>query len=217
MITFNSKNPVVVLANGEFPRSRKLRQLIQQSQFLLCCDGAVEQLLKYKITKKPDLIIGDLDSVPPKVLKKTKAKILKIADQETNDLEKAFRYLRKEKFHSVIVLGWSGLREDHMLGNFSVLLKNARHFDLQAASDYGHIYSFSSRASKKHVKIKTLKNQIVSLFSSSARAVITTKGLVWDLNKKKLKNLWSGTLNQSRGLSVQIQLEHGEIIVYLKQ
>lgn len=212
-----TSNQVVILANGEFPRSKSVRNILEQSRFLICLDGAIDQLRKNKISKKPDLIIGDLDSVSKKILKIFKNQVLKIEDQNTNDLEKAFQYLKKNKIKSVTLLGWSGLREDHMLGNFSVIMKNARFFNIHGISDFGSLYSYSSKVNDQWIKLKTFPRQGVSLFSSSSRTLISTKGLVWELNNIKLKNLGSGTLNQSRGSTIQIRLKHGEALIYFSK
>ena len=42
-------------------------------------------------------------------------------DQETNDLTKAVNYVKTLGFREVLILGATGRREDHTLGNISLL------------------------------------------------------------------------------------------------
>ena len=51
----------VILANGEFPTHEIPLQILNEADFIICCDGASQNLLDYGL--KPNLIIGDLDSV----------------------------------------------------------------------------------------------------------------------------------------------------------
>ena len=57
-------------------------------------------------------------------------------EQETNDLSKAFRYCLKRGWKKLFILGATGKREDHTMGNISLLS------DYQAQADavsYTHL------------------------------------------------------------------------------
>ena len=53
--------PVVILANGNFPTHPVPLQTLQGAKTIICCDGAAESLINSGRT--PDIIIGDLDSL----------------------------------------------------------------------------------------------------------------------------------------------------------
>ena len=72
---------------------------------------------------KPTIIIGDLDSIDTKIKEKYSHIIIEILDQSQNDLRKALNWLNKKKCSNITILGATGLREDHTIGNifFSII------------------------------------------------------------------------------------------------
>ena len=55
------KNPLVIVANGEFPSHSTPLEKLNNCQSIIACDGAADILIKKGYT--PDVIIGDLDSI----------------------------------------------------------------------------------------------------------------------------------------------------------
>ena len=55
------KNPLVIVANGEFPTHPQPLTILNQSNFIISCDGATDTLISKGYI--PNLIIGDLDSI----------------------------------------------------------------------------------------------------------------------------------------------------------
>ena len=55
------KEPIVILANGAFPKSEIPLNILKKAKNIICLDGATNNLIKYGI--EPKLIIGDLDSI----------------------------------------------------------------------------------------------------------------------------------------------------------
>ena len=52
----------VILAAGEFPKRGETLDILTGGDILICCDGAVEDALRYRV---PDFIVGDMDSISP--------------------------------------------------------------------------------------------------------------------------------------------------------
>ena len=48
--------------------------------------------------------------------------IVHVTEQETNDLNKAFRYCLANGWTDIVILGATGKREDHTLGNIGLLM-----------------------------------------------------------------------------------------------
>ena len=63
---------VVILLNGDFPSHEIPLSVLNKSDYIICCDGAVNQLEEFGIS--PDLIIGDLDSINNDIKKKNTKK-----------------------------------------------------------------------------------------------------------------------------------------------
>ena len=60
---------VVIICDGQFPKSEYPRYLIRTADFIICCDGALRKFLKNSRTifgeeRLPDLVIGDMDTLP---------------------------------------------------------------------------------------------------------------------------------------------------------
>ena len=108
------------------------------------------------------------------------------------------------------ILGCTGLREDHTLGNIASFLYHSYDFEIEILTDTGlfHIINNSK-------KIKTFIGQYVSLFCINENQKITTKGLRYELNNISI-NLYSGTLNIAKSNQITIHMEgNTPVLVYL--
>ena len=126
----------VVLANGEYPSASVPLEVLRNASCVACCDGAVnEYVLRGGV---PNLIVGDGDSISEENREKFADIIVKIEDQETNDLTKTINQLKQRGFVSIAILGATGKREDHTLGNISLLLEyKSMGLDVRMMTDYG--------------------------------------------------------------------------------
>ena len=80
--------------------------------------------------REPDVVIGDMDSLRP-ALQKAYSKILvHIGEQDDNDQTKAFRYILEHfpAVDAIHILAATGKREDHTVGNLSLLMEYAREY-----------------------------------------------------------------------------------------
>ncbi len=188
----------IVLANGAFPTSPLALGLIDawakgsENFQLICCDGAVNKLQNY--TKAlPDAVVGDLDSISPKLRVDLGDRVKQFPDQDTNDLTKAMNYLSKELGkRSVILLGASGKRDDHFLANIALLPTYASLLDeLIMLTDEGAFYLVQETSS-----FDVAIGQQISVFNF-AQSPLTLKGVHWALDKAILPELWCGTLNRA--------------------
>lgn len=197
----------VIIANGRFPKSNRVLEILHRAEYIICCDGAIKKLDSHNIS--PDIVIGDMDSVSSTLLKKYKDKILQVFEQDTNDLSKSFRYAIDQGFDKITILGATGKREDHTLGNISLLYSYNRIIPTQIISDYG-IWS----SCKETTPFDSYPGQQVSIFSNRADTKVYSENLKYPLNGMLLDELWKGTLNESLGSSFKIIFEKGEIIVF---
>ena len=56
-----TKENIVLIANGKFPTHEKPLEIIKKNKYIICCDGAANSLIKFG--RKPNVIIGDCDSI----------------------------------------------------------------------------------------------------------------------------------------------------------
>lgn len=197
----------VIIANGRFPKTQKILDILRNSSFIICCDGAINKLDSHDIF--PHIIIGDMDSAHPKLLGKYKDSILQIEEQDTNDLSKAFRYAVEHGFNKLTILGATGKREDHTLANISHLFRFNREVETEIVSDYG-IWSYCSKTTKFNSHL----GQQVSIFSNFPETKVFSDNLRYPLNGMTLDELWKGSLNESSADYFTIIFDKGEIIIF---
>ena len=186
-----SADYTVILANGSFPRRKCLLETLRAAARIVCCDGAAANLLRAGL--EPDLVVGDLDSLDPALKKRFGKRLVHESEQETNDLSKAFRACMARGWKSIVILGAGGRREDHLLGNASLLpMFAATDADVRMETDYGTFLPVLKSASfRRPVGTK------VSIFSFHPEMPVTATGLVYSLDKLRLPFWWCGTLNKT--------------------
>lgn len=199
--------PIVILANGEFPNHDIPLHELDHAESIICCDGSVESLINYG--KRPQAIVGDFDSIS-KNLKKDLADILvHTVDQSENDLRKSLKWVEKFGGKSVTILGASGKREDHLLGNIFSILQFETKINTIMITDYGKFHMVH-----KSQSFDGYRGQKVSLFSVDQSIRITTNGLKYPLQNETLSTLYMGTLNVMLDEQFSINISHGKILVY---
>lgn len=195
----------VIVANGEFPSASVMHRWIDRAPLVISLDGAANRLLQ--LGYRPHLIIGDGDSIQPGLTERYGVEFLKVDEQETNDLSKAVRHLRKRGCRRLMMLGITGRRDDHTLGNISLLVYYLQ-MDMKAiaVTDWGTFVPCRGNA-----LLKTTKGQQVSLFNFRATG-IKSNDLVYPPYDTTM--LWQGTLNEATSDRLSIQAE-GDYLVYL--
>ena len=199
----------VILADGSFPVHEIPLRYLRNSEHVICCDGSAGSLLKVGI--EPEAIVGDLDSLSEEIAGKYADRLYRDDNQETNDLTKAVNWCINKGYKEIVILGATGKREDHTLGNVSLLAEYARETGVIMVTDTGvfspHLKSFS---------ISSFPGQQISVFSINPDTRVTSSGLKYKLDNLKLHNWWRATLNEATGDSFELTFTGGPIIVYRK-
>lgn len=180
-----------ILAGGDFPTHRIPLEALNNSEYLCCCDGAAQFAIANGL--RPDVIIGDGDSIDP-VLKEQYGSIFhRIAEQDDNDLTKATRFCVSRGFTDITYIAATGKREDHTLGNIFLLPYYLEEFDVSPLmlTDHGSFRPVSGTHT-----FNSFPRQQVSIFNISC-SEIRSEGLRWD--SYAYRQLWQGTLNEALG------------------
>ena len=197
----------VILANGSFPTHKIPLNELKSSKYIVCCDGAINKLDEAGI--EPFAIVGDLDSLNPEMKWKYRDIIHHFTNQDSNDLTKAINWCLENKFSQVIIVGATGQRDDHMIGNVFLLPQYAKKIRVKMLTNYG---CFTPLLRSKNFDSYT--RQQVSIFSPNTETLISTANLRYALTEQKLELMNQGTLNESMGDSFRIEFEGGPLIVY---
>ena len=197
----------VIVANGDFPRKGGAAwKLLAAAKRVVCCDGAADAYRRH-FRRWPDVIIGDLDSIPPHFLLSPFSFLLvRNADQNTNDLEKAISYCAKQGWKNPVIVGATGKREDHTIGN----VFRALAYGCEIVTDLGRFVPVCGKAA-----FKVRKGAAVSVFAPDPKTRMTSKGLEWPLNEVRFRNLYCATLNRTTGSRVTLTATR-PTIVYLE-
>ena len=202
-----SHYPTVIVGNGETPQGEIPLLFLQRAQFIVCCDGALDKLLHIGI--KPNIVIGDCDSISEEKRQQFQDIIIEDQDEEYNDLQKALKYCMKQQLGPVAVLGASGLRDDHQLANLSILNMYSAKMDLIMVSNYG-LFSFIS----EDTTFASLPGQEVSVFSFDGQAIFSFEGLQYPVHNRRFTQLWEGSLNKALGEHFTVKISGGRGLVY---
>ncbi len=201
-------NEVIILADGQFPEHQIPLALLNSQRSIVCCDGATTKLVAAGI--EPTAIVGDLDSLLPAHRIRFADRLFYDANQETNDLTKAVDFCKKNGVTKAYILGATGLREDHTLGNISLLASYTDKLEIEMFTDTGYFISVSESRN-----IQSFAGQQVSIFSLTPNVPLTLINLKYPLVNKPLLSWWQGTLNEALSTSFNLEFTGGKFLVFL--
>ena len=195
----------VILANGDYPSASIPLQVLKEAPYVVCCDGGANEYIAKGYL--PDIIIGDGDSLSEENRIKHASLIHHNPDQETNDQTKAMQYLLSKGKKRIAIVGATGKREDHTIGNISLLMEYMRMgAEVRSYTDYGVFIPCKDTCS-----FECRKGQQVSIFNFTAKG-LKEKGLAYPIYD--FTTWWQGTLNTCTDTSFTIEAE-GEYLVFL--
>lgn len=188
----------VILANGQFPVAELPLTLLRQAPYVCCCDGAIQHW------PQADAVVGDGDSIP----EACRSKLIQVSEQEDNDLTKATRHCISQGFRRILYLGCTGGREDHTIGNISLIVRYMRDFHVSPImlTDTGW---FQPVPAGKHI-FDSFSGQQVSLFNFGFHR-IHADGLRY--RPYAYQEWWQGTLNEATGDTFSLDTD-GDCLVY---
>lgn len=188
----------IILADGDFPRSPELLTMLRSAACIICCDGAADKLLHFG--RVPDLVIGDLDSLSAEAKVRCAGRLVKVTEQETNDLAKSFRYCREHAIVPQALLGASGGREDHFLGNLGQFAEFSTLFpDLKFYTDRGYFVAVSGTRNFTGLH----PGSQISFFTFDPAQQLAADGVKYPL-PPTLPSWYSGTLNELTGSELTV-------------
>jgi thiamine pyrophosphokinase len=196
---------VVIVGNGEFPTTPLTLKILKEATTVILCDGAANSYIK--TGRNFDVIIGDGDSVSTEVKQNYASKIIINSDQETNDQTKAINFLYSKGITEISIIGATGKREDHSLGNISLLIDYMQQgINAKIFTDYGVFIPITGNA-----KVLVNPKQKVSIFNYNCTEM-SAIGLKYPI--RAFNALWQGTLNEALNNEIIIST-NGQYLLYL--
>lgn len=214
---------VAIIGNGQFPKKEYPLYLLSQADYIVCCDGAFNSYMRYSASYRngrlPDMIVGDMDSLSPASQKKYQDIIVRYSEQETNDQTKAFNYAidHFKDISDIFFLASTGKREDHTIGNISLLMEYVRERDLQSmginiqmVSDFATIFPVTDST-----EIECGQGRKISILTPDNSLKIHSEGLEWPLDNVVFDNWWKATLNRATEDTVKLEFSHRSIAIII--
>lgn len=213
---------IVIICDGKFPTTEYPRYLIRSADFIICCDGALRKFIRnakaiFGEDRLPDLVIGDMDTLPATMQKKYADIIIKETEQDHNDQTKAVRWALNnlKGIDCIHILGATGGRADHTIGNTSLLMEYTRMFDLgdisiEMVSDYGTIFPVNDT-----IEFECGPGRSISIFTPDNSLKIRSEGLMYPTEGVVFDNWWKATLNKTVQDKVRLELSHRSIALVM--
>ncbi len=197
----------VVLAAGDFPRKGGAAwKLLAGATRVVACDSAADAYRR-RFRKWPTVIIGDFDSFSRPNLFPAPCSLIPVSDQDTNDLEKALAYCVQQGWRDPVIVGATGKREDHALGN----VFRALDYGCEIVTDFGRFVPVRDR-----VTLTVAKGAAVSIFAPDPKTRMTSKGLEWPLAPVRFRNLYCATLNRATASRV-VLMTNKPVSVFIEE
>jgi thiamine pyrophosphokinase len=165
----------------------------------------------------PDLVIGDMDTLSASLQKKYSDIIIKVNEQEHNDQTKAVRWALENLagIESIFIMGATGGRADHTIGNISLLMEYTRMFDLkeifiESISDEGVAFPANDT-----IEFDCGEGREISIFSPDNNLRIKSEGLMYKTDEVVFDNWWKATLNKASQDKVKLTFSHKSIALIM--
>lgn len=214
----------VIVGNGQFPKKEYPLYLLESADCVVCCDGALDTYLRHfrgRNLRRPDVVIGDMDSLSKKTAERFRDIAVKIDEQETNDQSKAFHYILEHfpDVDTIHILGATGKREDHTIGNLSLLMEYAREMRRQdcgrtvfvdIVSDWSTAFAITDTCT-----LDVGEGRSVSIICPDNSLNIKSEGLVWPTDNVVFDNLWQTTLNRASADRISLTFSHPSIALII--
>jgi thiamine pyrophosphokinase len=197
---------ILIFANGDVEDVDWIRPLLDRATAVIAADGGTRHLLRLR--HLPDVVIGDLDSLPPDAQQILEAEGVAVHryphDKDETDLELALIYAVTNLNGEIQIIGAFGGRLDQTIANMMLLAHPAlaeRHVEL--VTEFQRAWLIKDTAI-----IEGEAGDTISLVPLGGEVVVgKTSGLRWPLENERL------TVGPARGLSNEMTDAEARIVV----
>ena len=210
----------LIISGGKL-ESEFVRSYIRQNSFglVIAVEAGMEFFYKEKMI--PDYIVGDFDSVEPEILhsfqnmvQERRPVILQFQpEKDETDTELAIRTAMAQGSHCIHLLGATGSRMDHVIGNFHLLgAAMQRGVDCRIVDKHNRVRMISQGIA---IKREDQYGSYVSLFPFSPQVKgLTLTGFKYPLDHDTLECYHSlGVSNEIVENEAEISFEDGVLLV----
>lgn len=197
-----------IVGHGSLATLEGLKSRLQAFEKVVAVDGGLHYLHEMGVV--PDLILGDMDSVDPSLLRQySKVPFKKYdRDKDKSDTEIAVELLLEQGFTKVHLFSSFGKRVDHSLYNIQLLRRYPKKLVLENQTDH----SFVLREGR--VRLTCAPGDVFSLIPLSDQVFeVLTVGMRWELDYQTLSAQCMSLSNEAIGDDVQIEVGQGDLLI----
>jgi thiamine pyrophosphokinase len=197
------KNALII--NGGHNSTK--RDQLDNYDFIVAVDSGAEHA--YKLFLKPDLIIGDLDSIDEKTIKRAEKDSIQILKYETNknetDFELALKHVLDQSIKDITIIGGEYGEIDHLFSVLTVIIS------YQNDELISWIHGNQSIIIPNSKKIKIGNNVKFSILPFTDLKNLNISGAQWNLKNENIKFGKSFTLrNISIDKNIEVSVDDGK-------
>jgi len=200
----------IIIANGDSPKKRMIKYLQKNGvETIIAADGGANSA--YILGVVPNYIIGDFDSIKPKVKEyySGKSEIIKYERQDDTDVEKTLKFAIEKGYETVYLIGGTGDRMDHSICNLGIVLKFYSRIKIILLHGKTILHPYS-----EDVTLKTIPNETISLYAFDDKTLITSEGLKYPLNNATLR-FGESESTSNVALSDEVNLKISDGIIFI--
>ncbi len=193
-----------VFCNGDYFHNNEVEKLLEDADYIIAADGGIKHLNALNVS--PTAIIGDMDSIDPEILENQHAEIIKFpAEKSQTDTVLAIEYLQSKGCENIFLIGATGKRVDHELGNISLMINSPGQLFI---IDKDTI-TFAIDNTFSTISFQRQTGSIVSIIPFSRPfPCLTTTGLKYSLQNQSLENPCHGISNIVNNKQITIKVEN---------
>ncbi|MDR3085352.1 MAG: thiamine diphosphokinase [Christensenellaceae bacterium] len=206
-----SKRCLIVCAYAETPLKGLIKE--REGDFIVCADGGYAIALREGL--KPDLLIGDLDSLPPG--EEPECETLRLQpEKDDTDTMACVKYALEHGFEEIVILGGIGGRLDQTFANLQTL-GYCLSQGVRATLMDGRNRAFLIR--DETIELKAEKGFKFSVFAWSDRAEgVSEENAKYHLDHYSMVSANPiGVSNEFLQNSARISVENGVLLVVLSK
>lgn len=204
---------ILIIGNARPEDLAKWSELIEKSDLIIACDGAMKNCAESSVAV--DFLIGDMDSISDETLQYAESKnteIIKILDQQNNDLSKAISFAQNLSPQSIDIIGVDGGRSDHQFANYFSLLECQ--VDTTLHLDDCKVIPVN----KSNPMIRSIElEKEFSVFSIGQSFGVNLSGGRWELNDAELSPSSVGLHNVAVADNLIINCSDGNLLVFVNR
>lgn len=194
----------LIIGSGRLGDLSLLKEEAASADRIVCADGGALYLSEAGIL--PDVLLGDMDSIAPEKERELRDRGVEIlvhpAEKDDTDMALAVRYLAEQGAGELHILGGTGSRIDHMLGNALLVSYAAeKGIRIELIDENNVITALRTETVSK-------KREYLSVIPLDETVVVSLKGVKYPLDTHTIRR------GSSLGISNEILEDTCDVILH---